>query len=66
MKRISAKFDPTTTMSFICSAIKETYSIAKLSILTITKGKSNNNLKLSIMNCLAFLNRMIGLVLTAC
>ena len=35
------------------------------SISTITKSKSNNNIKLSIINCLAFLNRMIRAVLTA-
>ena len=29
------------------------------------KSKSNNNLKLSIINCLVFLNRMIRIVLTA-
>ena len=36
------------------------------SILTITKSKSNNNIKLSMINCLAFLNRMMRIVLTAC
>ena len=36
------------------------------SILTITKSKSNNNIKLSIINCLAFPNRMLHIVLTAC
>ena len=30
------------------------------------KSKSNSNIKLSIINCLAFLNRMIRFVLTAC
>ena len=32
------------------------------SILTITKRKSNNNIKLSIINCLSFLSRMIRIV----
>ena len=35
------------------------------SILTTTKSKSNNNIKLLIINCLAFLNRMIRTVLKA-
>ena len=34
--------------------------------ITITKSKSSNNIKLSIINCLAFLNRMLRIVLTAC
>ena len=36
------------------------------SILTMTKSQSNNNVKLLIINCLAFLNRMIRIVLIAC
>ena len=36
------------------------------SILTITKSKSNNNIKLSKINCLVFLNRLLRIVLTAC
>ena len=36
------------------------------SILTITKSKSYNNIKLWIINCLIFLIGMLGVVLTAC
>ena len=34
--------------------------------ITITKSKSNNNIKLSIINCVAFPNRMLRIALTAC
>ena len=49
-------------MSSVCIAIKEAYSIAIKSISTETKSKSNNNIKLSVIICLAFLSRMICIV----
>ncbi len=51
----------TTTTSFSCTAIKESYSIAKAKI--VIKANRIKIIKHSITNCLAFLNRMIRIVL---
>ena len=55
-------------MNFICMAIKESYSGNAKAFLRITKNSNESinqitTIKLSIINCLAFLNRMIRIVL---
>ena len=63
---ITSHVTTTTTMRFICMAIKERLTALQKHFNNTKYSRSNNNINLLIINCLAFLNRMIRIVLTAC